>query len=152
MKGNDSDELLDRVREGTVFGRGTILEGPEGIEAMVEILRDRAHPEFITMMTSDSAVTTEWQGVEGFRDALMDWTSPYESFRLEIDETIVQEDKLVFLARQIATTRHGGVEVETESATIWWLEDDLIRQAVFYLDRRTALKAAGIDPGSPSTG
>jgi hypothetical protein len=75
-----------------------------------------------------------------------DWISPYESFRLEIEEAIVDEDKLVFLARQVATTKHAAVQVVTESATIWWLEDGLIRQAVFYLDQKEALKAAGLDP------
>ncbi len=95
-------------------------------------------------MTSESAAPTEWHGVEGFREALTDWISPYESFRLEIEDVIVQEDKLVFLARQVATTKHAGVEMSTESATIWWLEDGLIRRAVFYLDQKAARKAAGI--------
>ncbi len=63
---------------------------------------------------------------------------------------IGSEDKLVFLARQVATTKHDAVEVETESASVWWLEDGLISQAVFYLDRQAALKAAGIDPDRPS--
>jgi ketosteroid isomerase-like protein len=96
-------------------------------------------------MTSESAATTEWRGVEGFKEALSDWISPYETFRLEIEDVIIQEDKLIFLARQVATTRHAAVEVATESATIWWLEDGLIRQAVFYLDQKAALRAAGLD-------
>ena len=64
----------------------------------------------------------------------------------------MSEDKLVFLARQVATTRHDGVEVETESASVWWAEDGQIRQAAFYLDRRAGLEAAGIDPDRPFSG
>src|SRR5262245_3041239 len=128
------DEALAQIRKGTV------IEGPEGIEFMAEILRDRAHQDFVTLMTSEGAVTTTWEGIDGFREALTDWISPYESFRLEIDDVIVQEDKLIFLARQVATTRHAGVEVVTESATIWSLEDGLIREAVFYLNQKVALK------------
>jgi ketosteroid isomerase-like protein len=152
LNDEDSDELLERIRAGEAFGEGTVLEGPAGIETMAEIIRDRAHPDFVTLMTSESAMTTEWHGVEGFREALRDWISPYESFRLEIEDVIAQEDKLVFLARQVATTKHAGVEVVTESATIWWLEDGLIRQAVFYLDQKQALKAVGIDPDRPPAG
>jgi ketosteroid isomerase-like protein len=147
-----SDDVLDRIREGTLFGGGSVIDGAEGIDRMVEAIRDHIHPEFVTVMTSESTTPTEWPGLQGFRDALTDWISPYESFRLEIEEAIVQEDKLVFLARQVATTKHAGVEVETESATIWWLEDGLITQAVFYLDQKAALKAAGLEPGSPSAG
>jgi ketosteroid isomerase-like protein len=143
-----TDKALDRIREGTLFGKGSVIDGAEGIEKMVEAIRDHVHPEFTTLMTSESAAATEWHGLQGFRDALTDWISPYESFRLEIEEAIVQEDKLVFLARQVATTKHAAVELETESATIWWMEDGLITQAVFYLDQKAALKAAGLDPGS----
>jgi ketosteroid isomerase-like protein len=139
------DELLERLRAGDAFGKGTVLDGPAGIEAMAEAIRDRVHPEFVTLMTSESAAPPEWRGVEGFKEALSDWISPYETFRLEIEDVIIQEDKLIFLARQVATTRHAAVEVATESATIWWLEDGLIRQAVFYLDQKAALRAAGLD-------
>ena len=65
--------------------------------------------------------------------------------------SIQLDDKVIFLVRQIATTRHSGVEVETSSASVWWLEDAQIRQAGFYLDRRAGLKAAGYDPDRPST-
>jgi ketosteroid isomerase-like protein len=147
-----SDNPLDRIREGTLFGEGSVIEGSAGIEQMIDAIRDHLHPDFVTLMTSDSAITNEWHGIEGLREALTDWISPYESFRLEIEEATIQEDKLIFLARQVATTKHAAVELVTESATIWWLEDGLIRQAVFYLDQKAALKAAGIDPGSPPTG
>ena len=150
MKDEGSDYVLDRIREGTLFGGGSVIEGAEGIEQMIEAIRDHVHPEFVTLMTSESA-DTEWLGVEGFRDALTDWISPYETFRLEIEDAILREDKIVFLARQVATTKHAAVEIVTESATIWWLEDGLIRQAVFYLDQKEALKAAGRDPDRPTS-
>jgi hypothetical protein len=84
--------------------------------------------------------------VEGFREALSDWISPYESFRLEIDEAIPLVDRIVFLVRQVAKTKHGGVEIVTPSASVWWLVDGAISQAGFYLDQRAGLEAAGLDP------
>lgn len=138
--------MVELIRQGVLFGEGTVLEGTEGIGQMAEILRDKAHPDFVTTMVSESAGSREFHGIEGFKEALNDWISPYESFRLEIEEAIVGEDNLVFLARQVATTKHDGVEVETESATVWWVEEGGISRAAFYLDRQMALKAAGIDP------
>ena len=152
MNDEGSDDVLDRIREGTLFGGGSVIDGADGIEQMVEAIRDHVHPEFVTVMTSESTTPTEFPGLHGFREALTDWISPYESFRLEIEDVIVQEDKLVFLARQVATTKHAAVEVATESATIWWMEDGLITRAVFYLDRKAALKAAGLEPGGSSAG
>jgi hypothetical protein len=141
-----TEELIELIKQGVMFSGGTTLEGEEGIDLISELLVETAHPDFVTVMVSESAVPQEYKGVEGFREALSDWMSPYERFRLEIDEAITLPDKIVFLARQIATTKHGGVEVETPSATVWWIEDGMLSQAVFYLDQRAGLRAAGLDP------
>jgi ketosteroid isomerase-like protein len=113
---------------------------------MTTLIRDNVHPEFVTIMLSESGVAQEYRGVDGFREALRDWISPYERFRLVVDETIPLDDRIVFLARQVARTKHDGVEIETPSASVWWLEDGLVRQASFYLDQRAGLQAAGLDP------
>jgi hypothetical protein len=142
-------ELIELIRQGVMFSGGTVLEGSEGIDQMVEVLRENTHPEFVTIMLSESGVAQEYGGVEGFREALSDWISPYESFRLVIDEAIPLSDRIVFLARQVATTKHDGVQIETLSASVWWFEGSAIRQACFYLDRRAGLEAAGLDPDRP---
>lgn len=129
-----------------MFGGGTVLDGPMGIDQMAEILRENAHPDFVTVMVSESAGPRESRGIEGFKEALRDWISPYESFRLEIEEAIVHENKIVFLASQVATTKHDRVDVVTESASVWSIEEGLVSQIGFYLDRAAGLKAAGLDP------
>jgi hypothetical protein len=139
------DELVGLIRRGGFFGGGTVLEGREGIGLMEGVLAEFAAPDFITVMHSESAVQ-EYEGIPGFREALLDWIEPYERFRLAIDETIVKDDKLVFLVRQLARTKHQGVEMETPSGSVWWSENGRLTQAVFYLDQQSALKAAGIDP------
>ena len=131
-------------REGP-FSPGSKIDGEQMIETVTELLRYNAHPDYITVMASES-VTQDYSGPEGFEAAWSDWMSPYEGFRIEFDEVVQQDDKVVFLVRQIATTRHSAVEIETLSASVWWLEDAQIRQAGFYLDRRAGLKAAGLDP------
>jgi ketosteroid isomerase-like protein len=144
------DELAALIRKGEVFGGGSILDGPAGIDQMAEVLREMAHPDFITVMVAEIGPPGEAAGVEGFKELLHDWISPYEKFRLEVEDVLAKDDKLVFLARQVATTRHGGVEVSTESASVWWQREGLISQAAFYLDRRAGLRAAGIDPDRPT--
>ena len=145
-------ELLEMISQGAMFGGGTIFDGTAGIDRMVEVLRDNVHPGFVTVMVSESAGPQESYGIEGFKDALTDWISPYVAFRLEVEEVIVEDDKLVFLARQVATTKHAQVDVETESASVWWVKDGKISQAGFYLDRSAGLKAAGVDPDRQAGG
>jgi ketosteroid isomerase-like protein len=147
-----TQELIEMIKRAAMLGGGTVLDGPAGIDQMAELLQGNVQPDFATVMVSESAGSQEFRGIEGFKEALNDWISPYESFRLEIEEAIVSEGKLVFLARQVATTKHDGVEVETESASVWWADDGQIREAAFYLDRRAGLEAAGIDPDRPFSG
>jgi hypothetical protein len=146
-----TEELVELIRQGSSFARGTVLEGSEAVGQIEGLLANVAAPDFVTVMHSQSA-TLEYKGIAGFREALTDWMSPYERFRLAIDEVLVEDDKLVFLVRQLARTNYQSVEIETPSATVWWLQDGQVAQAAFYLDQRSALKAAGIDPGRRSAG
>ena len=65
------------------------------------------------------------------------------------DDVIPLDDRIVFLVRQVAKTRHSEIEVETPSAAAWWIKDGRITQAGFYLDRRAGLKAAGMNHDRP---
>jgi ketosteroid isomerase-like protein len=146
-----AEELGALIAQGGPFAPGSAMQGEEMIEAVGELLRHNAHPEYTTLMVSE-ATTQTYEGPEGFREAWSDWVTPYEGFRIEMDEVVTQEDCVLFVVRQIATTREGGVEVETPSAAVWWLEDGMIRQAAFYLDRRAGMKAAGVDPDRQQRG
>jgi ketosteroid isomerase-like protein len=141
-------QLAALIGQGGPFSAGESVTGDQIVEIVSELLRHTAHPEFRTVMTSES-VTQEYSGLEGFREAWSDWLYPYERFRIEFDDVMQLDDRVVFLVRQVVTTRHSGVEVETPSASIWWVEDGQIREAAFYLDRRAGLKAAGLDPDRP---
>ena len=136
-------ELMELISEGGPFSPGSSIEGGEMLQAVTELLRHNAHPDYVTVMASES-VTQEYSGPEGFEEAWTDWLTPYESFRIKFDEVIQLEDRLVFTVMQIVTTRQSSVEVETPSASVWWFEDGKIRRAGFYLDRQAGLKAAGI--------
>jgi hypothetical protein len=136
-------ELIELISDEGPFSPGSSIGGEEMIGAVTELLRHNAHPDYVTLMVSE-AVTQDYAGPDGFKEAWEDWISPYESFRVQLDEVIRMEDKLVFTVRQIVTTRQSSVEVETPSAAVWWIEDGQMRQAAFYLDRQAGLKAAGL--------
>jgi hypothetical protein len=146
-----TSELAALISQGGPFSAGSSVTGEEIIESVTEVLRQFAHHQFVTVMVSES-VTESYDGVEGFKEAWSDWLSPYVGFRIEFDEVTHLDNRLLFLVRQVATTQHNAVEIETPSAAVWWLEDGQIRQAAFYLDRRAGMTAAGFEPDRPSTG
>ena len=107
------------------------------IESITEVLRQNAHPEFVTVMASES-VDPELRRRRGIQGGLDRLAQPIRGFPDRVRGRDPVDDKLVFLVRQVATTQHSGVEIETESAAVWWPEDGQIRQAAFYLDRQEA--------------
>jgi hypothetical protein len=140
-----TDELARLISEGGPFSPGSAVDAEQLIRLVTDLLRANSHPDYVTVMVSES-VRREYPGAAGFEDAWTDWISPYESFRLEFDQVIRADDKLVFLVRQIAKPRDSAVEFEAQGASVWWLQGGEIREAAFYLDWRAGLKAAGIDP------
>ena len=83
---------------------------------------------------------------DGFRDAWLDWTSPFETFRIDVDEVIEAGDTVVSLAHQTGRTKTGGVEVETAAAAVMMIRDGRISRIEFHLDQAAALRAAGLEP------
>jgi ketosteroid isomerase-like protein len=140
-----TQELADLIRQGAASFEGGVVEGTEAVGMLEMLLSQTAAPDFVTVMHSQSRAR-EYEGIAGFREAMADWMSPYERFRYAFDRIIVADDRALFLVRQLARTKHESVEIETPSGSVWWFEDGKISQAVFYLDRADALKAAGIDP------
>src|SRR4051794_41942298 len=117
---------------------------------MAEVLREMARPDFVTVMVAEIGPRGEAAGIEGFKELLHDWISPYEKFRLEVEDVLAKDDKLVFLARQVATTRHGGGEGGTESARGWWEKEGPVTPAAVSLHRRGGARAgAGEAPPPP---
>jgi ketosteroid isomerase-like protein len=141
---DDTSALLDEVKSEVNLEPGTVLEGQEMIDLIEGLLRDRAHPDYETVMVPKDGPALNYAGVDGFREAIDDWLSPWAEFRFEIEELIPVGDMIVLMVRQSGTTKHGGVEIATDSGTIWWVVDGSIRRASFYLDRDDVRKVAGI--------
>ena len=105
-----------------------------------------AHPGFEVSMVGPaySPATLDYTGVDGFVAAWRDWTSAFESFRVELDEVFDAGDNVVSLVRQIGTPKGGDAEIETQGAAVWMFRDGRLRRVEFHLDRGAALKAAGL--------
>jgi ketosteroid isomerase-like protein len=88
--------------------------------------------------------------LDGFVSAWRDWTSAFESFRIEVDEVFEAGDNVVSMVRQIGAPRGTDAEMETPGAAVWMIRDGRLRRVEFHLDREAALRAAGVDPNSRS--
>jgi ketosteroid isomerase-like protein len=66
---------------------------------------------------------------------------PWKEFRVELEDAIDTDDGIVVFMREIGQARHGGVEVESETATVFTVRGGKIVEMRGYLDREEALEA-----------
>src|SRR5204862_7862 len=133
-----------------------------------------AEPGFEVAMIGPAYLgrTVETSGAEGFREVWLDWTSAFESYRIDLERMIDAGERVVSLVTMCAKTRTGAVEIEelrvrgkhlvalarheatpkgTEAtvegtaAAVMTLRDGRLARIEFNLDRDAALRAAGLE-------
>lgn len=143
MAGNVA--TLRVIHEVLIGEDGTIpAESPEQV---LQTLRELAEPEFeCRMIGPDGQFQIEVKGPEGFLSAWGDWTSPFEDFRIEVEDVFEAGEAVVDFVRQTARIRRGGVPIETRGAGVWTFRNGRLAKVEFHLDREAALRSAGVEP------
>jgi ketosteroid isomerase-like protein len=75
---------------------------------------------------------------------------PWEEFAIEVEEVIETADAVLVLVRETGRARHGGPEVQSDTAMIFKVRRERVVEMTGYLDRDEALRAAGIAQESSS--
>jgi ketosteroid isomerase-like protein len=87
-----------------------------------------------------------YRGIEGLIEGWRDWLTPWESYRLEVEEFIDAGDQVLELVRVRARTSRHGVDVEHRPAAVWTVEDGVVVAVHFFLERPEAFGFAGLTP------
>ncbi len=105
-------------------------------------------PDFETTMVGPeyTVARNAGRGMQGFREGWRDWTSPFESLRIEPERTVdAGGGKVVTLVTQRGVTRTGGVEIEGKAAAVWTVRDGRVQSVEFHLDQEYAMQSAGLN-------
>jgi ketosteroid isomerase-like protein len=121
---------------------GAELSGDKMIE-LGGMLSGAVTDDFECVMVSPYE-TVAYAGADGFAEAWRDWVAPYSSFSIEIDELREAGDALLMLVSQRGVTRRDGVAIEDRSGSVWRFRGEHLCRVEFYLDRDSALAAAGL--------
>lgn len=146
MEGFDARGLLRYALDQ--FRAGAVPEGADSLSAVREYLAACAVPDFVCIMQPIPPTPPQvHRGLEGFDAAWSDYGGAFETMRIEFEEVLESEEHIVSFGNQIATTRHGGVEISQPSALLFAFEDGLVSRIEFHIDRDAALRAAGLKDG-----
>ena len=94
--------------------------------------------------TTHQVSSESYSGLEGLRQAWLDWLEPWESYRVEIERVIDLGDRVLVLVHDYGRLRGAEEEVRIVGAALWTIRDDKISRAEFFADRNNALEAAGL--------
>jgi ketosteroid isomerase-like protein len=113
------------------------------------LFTELAEPDFEVSMVGPgySSARLDFTGLDGFQAAWRDWTSAFESYRIEVEEMIDAGEQVVSFVAMTGKVRGGG-EIAAPGAAVWTVIDGRVRRVEFHLERDAALRAAGLKPGT----
>ena len=85
--------------------------------------------------------TGVYQGRDAIRVFLTEFLASWESFQQEIEEAVVEGDRVAVLIHLTARGRESNAEVDARYAHVWQLRDGLGVRVDAYYDRAEALAA-----------
>ena len=106
-----------------------------------------AHPDIVVDALDACSIPTTHVGTDGLRRMFAEADDVWEEFRVEPLEFVDAGDRVVVVVSVVGKGKGSGAQARQHSAQIWVLRNGLIlRQPwkVGYVDRREALKAAGL--------
>ena len=85
-----------------------------------------------------------YEGIEGAREFLADWTSAWEDWRLEVKELLDAGDEVVAIVHQSGRSKATGLEVDMDFAQVWTVEGGRETYMRMYSDTDEAVRAVGL--------
>jgi ketosteroid isomerase-like protein len=86
-----------------------------------------------------------YHGPDGLRQLWETWSSAFEGFRVEVEETIDAGDKVIVMAAVSGTHKDSGLEMRTPSfAWVWSFEGGTAVRMEAMPNRATAVEALGL--------
>ena len=122
-----------------------LFDDDDAMDTLRHSLKKLVSDDFVSVMVgSDDSFKGTFKGPEGFIEGWRDFLATFETFTNVIQEVLPVGDKVVVLNQLRGVTATSGVEMEKEGAGVFTFADGELTRAQFHLDRKAALKAAGV--------
>jgi ketosteroid isomerase-like protein len=122
-----------------LFRDGTI------VEALARNLAPMLHSDFEAVLVGPLRGKTSYRGFDGLRELWLDWLSPWEVYRTELEDARDLGDRVLLFVRDFGRREGSAQEVAFNGAALWTFRDGKIARAEFFNDRTAALAAAGLE-------
>jgi ketosteroid isomerase-like protein len=123
-----------------------VRRGYEEFAETGQASEDRIAPDFVWDMSTfgNWPEQQRYEGIEGARQFISDWTSAWEDWRLEVLDLVDAGDEVVAILHQSGRSKTTGLPVDMDFAQVWTVEDGKQTYMRMYADPEEALRAAGL--------
>jgi ketosteroid isomerase-like protein len=125
-----------------------VRRGFEHLVATGEPLEDIYAPGFVWDMTTFRdlmGLPPRYEGVDGVRRFLEEWTEPFDEWRIELEALHDAGEKVVAVCQQHARAKASGLPVKMRLAMVFTVQDGLETRMEMYAEPAEALRAAGLE-------
>jgi ketosteroid isomerase-like protein len=105
------------------------------------------HPDvaYDTTLRPDGRV---WHGRHGVRLAMLEWTSTWDEFEMQIERCVqAPDERVLVLWHESGRAKGSGLTVSEHGVSVFTVEEGFIVSVVVHLDRAAVLSQAGVHTG-----
>ena len=104
------------------------------------------HPEGRMYSAPDFPGQDVYVGREEIEAFVGEWISTFDDLQWKVEELVDLDDRVLLLARQVGKSKTTGAAADWHFGTIFSdFRDGMFAEARHFMDRRSALEAAGLD-------
>ena len=85
-----------------------------------------------------------YAGLDGLRVFMLDWTTPWVTYRIDVEEAIDLGGCVLVLNNDCGRREGGAKDVRGRLATLWTMRDGKVSRLDTYETRADGLRAAGL--------
>jgi ketosteroid isomerase-like protein len=137
-------ELIVRLQPAPSVDIAELFRDEVASTALVEAVAPVLNPDFEAVFVDALRGETTYRGIDGLREAWLDWLSPWETYRTEVEEARDLGERVLLLVRDFGRREGSTQDVALNGAAVWTLREGTVVRAEFHHDRATALKAVGL--------
>jgi ketosteroid isomerase-like protein len=127
-----------------------VLRGLEYFRTTGEPLKEIIAPDFVWDMSTFRGWPEQpvYEGLEGMRAFLRDWTTAFDDWRLELESVHDADDKVVVVLHQRGRAKMTGMPLDMRFAQVFTIRDGRQARMQMYSDAAEALEAVGLPADS----
>jgi len=125
-----------------------VRRGWEHFLATGEPLEETFDRDFVWDMSTFGelvGIQPEYKGADGMRQFLREWTEPFDSWRIDVEDLLDAGEHVVAICVQHGRAKASGLPVDMRLAMVFTVRDGLQTRMEMYADPAEALRAVGLE-------